>query len=162
MSVPDAGQSVAASARPRDRPLRWPWLMARYVGALALVSVGAIHLQQYFKFYSSVPTIGTLFVLNFVGASFLGLALLVPVERIVRAWGGALLALVTLGGVALAAGTLVLLTISENTPVFGFVEPGYDPAAITASRVAELTTVALLGAYFIGRFVMTPSAREDR
>jgi hypothetical protein len=58
------------------------WSLAtRVVGALATLAVGAVHLQQYFKLYSAVPTIGTLFVLNFVGATVIGLALLAPIER---------------------------------------------------------------------------------
>jgi hypothetical protein len=32
-------------------------------------------------------------------------------------------------------------------------EPGYDPAAITAARVAEVAAVALLGAFLVARFV---------
>jgi hypothetical protein len=32
-------------------------------------------------------------------------------------------------------------------------EPGYDPAAILASRVAEGATVVFLGAFLVARFV---------
>jgi hypothetical protein len=45
------------------------WLAARVLGALSLLAVGAVHLQQYFELYSSIPTIGTLFLLNVVGAT---------------------------------------------------------------------------------------------
>ena len=37
------------------------------------------------------------------------------------------------------------------TEVFGFQEPGYDPSGIMASRVAEVATVLLLGAWLAGR-----------
>ena len=37
----------------------------RVLGALSLLAVGAVHLQQYDALYSAIPTIGTLFVLNF-------------------------------------------------------------------------------------------------
>ena len=37
-----------------------PWLVARVLGALSLLAVGIIHLQQYFDLYSEIPTIGTL------------------------------------------------------------------------------------------------------
>jgi hypothetical protein len=47
----------------------------------------------------------------------------------------------------------VFLLISEDRPLFGFMEPGYDPAAITAARVAEGATVALLGTFVIARYV---------
>ena len=47
-------------------------LAARYAGALALLAVGLVHLQQYLKLYSEIPTIGPLFLLNFAGATALG------------------------------------------------------------------------------------------
>jgi hypothetical protein len=118
--------------------------VARTLGALSLLAMGAIHLQQYFELYSAIPTIGTLFVLNFVGATVVGLGLLAPVER----WlGDAALALLTLAGIGQAATAFVFLAISERTPLFGFKEPGYDPTAILASRVAEVAAVVFLGAF---------------
>lgn len=138
----------------------WAWLAARWLGALALLAVGAVHLQQYFELYSSVPTIGTLFVLNFAAAAALGVALLAPIERWGGRWGGALLALATAGGVALAAVTFAMLAISESQPLFGFQEPGYDPVAIAASRVADVATVILLGGYLVVRFVVRAPIRR--
>jgi hypothetical protein len=122
--------------------------VARALGAVALLAVGAIHLQQYFELYSEIPTIGTLFVLNFVGATVVGLALLAPVERL---FGAAVVWLLALAGVAHAGTSFVFLFISERTPLFGFQEPGYDPEAILASRVAEAATVVLLGAFLVLR-----------
>ena len=59
-----------------------------------------------------------------------------------------------LGALAtLAVSAFVFLLISEHRPLFGFMEPGYDPAAITAARVAEGATVALLGTFVIARYV---------
>ena len=58
--------------------------------ALAVLSVGSVHLQQYNFLYSSIPTIGTLFLLNFVGATAIGLGLLAPVERMLGRLGSAL------------------------------------------------------------------------
>src|SRR5438552_10571293 len=126
-------------------------LTARFLGALALLAVGAVHLQQYTTLYSAIPTIGTLFVLNFVGATAIGLGLLAPVEHLLGCAGGAVVALLALGGAAQAATAFVFLLISERTPLFGFMEPGYDPPAIMASRVAELVTVALLGSFLLAR-----------
>ena len=126
-------------------------LAARFLGALSLLAVGAVHLQQYEYLYSTVPTIGTLFLLNFVGATAIGLGLLAPVERLVGRRGVTAVALLALGGVALAATAFVSLLVSERTPLFGFMEPGYDPPAIMASRVAELVTVGLLGSFLIAR-----------
>jgi hypothetical protein len=54
----------------------------------------------------------------------------------------------------------VFLLISEHTPLFGFVEPGYDPAAILASQVAEAVTVLLLGSFFLSRFAMGEANRR--
>ena len=133
---------------------------ARVLGALSLLAVGAIHLQQYFELYSEIPTIGTLFVLNFVGATVVGLALLAPVERLPGRRGGATLALLTLAGIGQAATAFVFLLISERTPLFGFKEPGYDPAAILASRLAEGATVVLLGTFLAARFVRRAGSRR--
>ena len=129
------------------------WLAARVLGALSLLAVGAVHLQQYFELYSDIPTIGTLFVLNFVGATIVGLGLLAPVERLRGPLGGAVLALLTVAGMAQAATAFVFLYISERTPLFGFMEPGYDPEAILASRIAEVATVVFLGAFLVARFL---------
>jgi hypothetical protein len=127
------------------------WIGARVLGALSLLAVGAVHLQQYFELYSEIPTIGTLFVLNFVGATIVGLALLAPVERLLGRLGGAVLALLTFAGIAQAATAFVFLWISERTPLFGFREPGYDPEAILAARIAEIATVVFLGAFALRR-----------
>jgi hypothetical protein len=123
----------------------WIYLVARGFGALSVLAVGGVHLQQYLWLYSDIPTIGTLFVLNFAAATVIGLALLSPLERLGRSRGRIAVTLVTLGGIGLAAGSFVLLVVSEHTPLFGFQEPGYDPAAIAASRGAEIAAVVLLG-----------------
>jgi hypothetical protein len=139
-----------AVARHRVGAEGLPWLIARVLGALSLLAVGIIHLQQYFELYSEIPTIGTLFVLNFVGAVVICALLLAPLERIGRR-AGAVLALAALAGIAQAATAFVLLFISERSPLFGFKEPGYDPSAILASRIAEVATVVFLGAFLAGR-----------
>src|SRR3954471_17580404 len=97
----------------------WSMLAARFLGAGALLAVGGVHLQQYEYLYSSIPTIGTLFLLNFVGATMIGLALIAPVERLLGRFGGAALALLALGGAGQAATAFVFLLISERTPLFG-------------------------------------------
>jgi hypothetical protein len=132
---------------------RWAqvWLASRFLGALSLLAVGAVHLQQYEYLYSVIPTIGTLFLLNFVGATAIGLGLLAPVDRLLGRRGDAVVALLALAGVALAATAFVFLLVSERTPLFGFMEPGYDRSAIMASRIAELVTVGLLGSFLVAR-----------
>lgn len=149
----------AAAAGSRQLP-RWGWLVPRGLGAMAVLAVGAIHLDQYYGPYAAIPTIGTLFVVNFVVATAIGVALLAPLEHIAGRWASAAVFLVTTAGIALAAGSLVLLAISERTPLFGFQEPGYDPAAIALSRQTEIAAVALLGASLVARFATrTPKLR---
>lgn len=132
----------------------------RVLGALSLLAVGAVHLQQFFSLYPDIPTIGMLFVLNFVGATVIGLGLLAPVEALLGRLGGAVLTLLGLSGIGLAATAFVFLLVSERTPLFGFMEPGYDPAAILASRVAEAAAVLFLGGFLVGRLLgKAPAAR---
>jgi hypothetical protein len=124
----------------------------RVLGALSLLGAGAVHLQQYFSLYSVVPTIGVLFILNFAGATAIGLGLLAPLERLVRrSWGGTAVTLLSLGGIAIAATSLVFLQISEHTPLFGWMEPGYDATAIVVARVTEAATVLFLGGFLTAR-----------
>jgi hypothetical protein len=118
----------------------------RMLGALTLLAVGAVHLDQYFAVHFRViPTIGPLFVLNFAAATAMGLLLLLPYERTAgprRIFGG----LLALGGMGLAAIAFVFLFVSEHQPLFGFQDYGYRPA-ILAALAAEAATVVLLGAY---------------
>ncbi|HEY1285017.1 MAG TPA: hypothetical protein VGF04_02920 [Solirubrobacterales bacterium] len=137
------------------------WLLARGLGAAAVLTVGAIHLQQYVVLYSAIPTIGVLFLLNFAGATAIGLGLLAPLERLLgQRWGGAALGVLAVAGIGLAATAFAFLAISEQTPLFGFREPGYHPGAILASRVAELATVASLSTFVATRFLAGPGTRR--
>src|SRR5919205_438535 len=80
---------------------RVPHIM-RVVGAVALLGVGIVHIQQYAAdSYSSIPTIGTLFVLNFASATAVALGLLVPVRSAV------LRRMLALGGIRGEVGDLV-------------------------------------------------------
>jgi hypothetical protein len=140
--------------------LRWGWLVPRILGALALVVSGVVHLQQYLGPYRAIPTIGVLFLADFAAAIAIGAALLGPLERLAGRRPGSVLAIVTASGIALALGSLVMLTISQHTPLFGFQEPGYDPAAIQLSRWSEVAAVLLLGASLVARFATkTPKRR---
>jgi hypothetical protein len=152
--------NVLASAQPRSDRAALEWAL-RALGALSLLAVGAVHLQQYFTLYSSIPTIGALFVLNFVGATAIGLGLLAPVGRLSDRLDRVLTPLLALGGIGLAATAFVFLLISERTPLFGFMEPGYDPPAILASRVAEAATVLLLGGFLVARLAGRSARRPD-
>jgi hypothetical protein len=123
------------------------------LAALSLLAVGAVHLQQYEDLYSSIPTIGTLFIVNFVGATVLGIGLFVPFERLWQRWGAWLVALLALGGITLATVSCMFLLIAERRPLFGFMEPGYNPEAIRAAQVSEIATVVLLSLYLVVRHV---------
>jgi hypothetical protein len=153
------GQFPAAASRANTHGAGRAWLAVRALGALAVLTVGVVHLQQYLKLYWAIPTIGTLFILNFAGAAAIATGLLAPVERLLgRRWGSLVLDLLALAGVGLAATSFVFLAISERTPLFGFMEPGYDPTAILVSRISEGATVVLLGSYLGARL----AGRADR
>lgn len=118
----------------------------RYLSALLLFGVGAIHLQQYFGvYYRVIPVIGDLFAANFAIAVVLGVALLPPIERIPR-FGRPVPALVALAGIGFAAGTIIGLGISESGTLFGFHENGYR-LAITVSIALEAAAMVTLGAF---------------
>jgi hypothetical protein len=122
---------------------------ARYLGAVSILVVGAIHAQQYYDaYFSVVPTIGTLFLLSFVGAAMVGGVLLVPVRRLGRRTGDAILVLAALGAIGIALGTFVSLLVSEYRPLFGFMESGYRLAIVLTLAFDVATTV------FLGLFVL--------
>jgi hypothetical protein len=123
--------------------------VARYLGALSLFAVGAVHAQQYYyAYFSSVPTIGVLFLLSFIGAGVLGVALIAPVRRLGQNMGDLILVLAALGGIGIAFGSLVSLLISEYTPLFGFMESGYR-LAIVLALVSDALTTVLLGVFVL-------------
>ena len=131
--------------------VRRPWhrvaIGARYLGALALLAVGVEHLVEYADdSYSVIPTIGTLFALNFVSAALLACALAAPVQRLPGRAGRLALPLACAGGIVVAAGSLAALLVSEGVGLFGFTETGYRPA-IVLSIALEVATVLLLVAH---------------
>jgi hypothetical protein len=139
--LPDEAVLTGAREDPRGRA---PAVL-RTLGAIAVLVVGAVHLQQYADGYSSVSTIGPLFLLNFVGATAIGVGLLVPAARV-----RPLQLPLALGGIGLAATSLVFLFISEHQPLFGFQEHGYR-LGIVVALVAEAAAVVALAAYLGAR-----------
>jgi hypothetical protein len=116
----------------------------RRLGAIAILVVGAVHLQQYFGGYRSIPTIGPLFLLNAVGSAVVGIGLLAPIERVLHPRSVELTSGLLAGAaLAIAAGSLVALFISENGTLFGFSETGYRTVIVLAI-IAEALSVALL------------------
>ena len=118
----------------------------RYLGAGALLGVGAVHLQQYIGAdYQVIPTIGTLFLLNAIASGIVGSALILPLERgLGSRRGDAAVGLLAVIAVTIAVGSLVALFISETSSLFGFTESGYRTAIVLAI-LAEAATVVLLG-----------------
>jgi len=135
--------------------------LTRYLGALALLGVGVDHIEQYYAdSYSAIPTIGTLFALNFLSATLVTVGLLSPARRIAGRWAAPMLALLALGGIGIAAGSLAGLLLSENGGLFGFMEHGYR-GAIVLSIVLEAATTILLGLFLaLNGFGVRP--RDDR
>ena len=121
--------------------------LARLLAASSLLAVGGVHIQQYIvQDYRVIPTIGPLFLVNFIVGTVLGLYFLIPVGR--RAGRVRLLvdAVAGLTGWFVAAGALVALLVSEHTPLFGFMEHGYRFAIVFAivSEALALTALAIL------------------
>jgi len=134
--------------------------LSRYLAALSLLGVGAVHAQQYYEaYFYAVPTIGTLFLLSFIGAAVIGGTLLAPVRRLLGATRGSIvLVLAALGAIGIALGSLVSLLVSEYTPLFGFMESGYRLAIVLALVTDGLTTV--FAAFFVA--VVVSSAYRSR
>jgi MFS family permease len=123
--------------------------VVRYLGAATLLAVGIDHIQQYVADdYSVIPTIGTLFAANFVASVVLATGLVAPIERVSRRWGRLLLGCLALGGIGVAAGSLIGLLVSEQSGLFGFMETGYRQSIVLAI-VLEVLASVLLGTFLV-------------
>lgn len=130
----------------------------RLLAAVLVLFVGADHYYEYaVGEYQVLPRIGTLFLLNFISATAVGVALLLPLERLFRRAGGALTRLATVGGFGIAATSLIALLVSEQTPLFGFMELNYRPAILVA-----LSSEAAAAAAAAALFAMTLIASRSR
>jgi hypothetical protein len=118
---------------------------SRYLGALAVLAIGVAHIQQYsVDDYSTVPTIGTLFLLNFIAAIVIAVGLTAPLRRATGRYADIIRAVFAVGGIVLGVGSLAGLFVSETTGLFGFVEHGYRMAIVVAIVVEVATTVFLV------------------
>src|SRR5262249_23198694 len=123
--------------------------LSRYLGAVALLLVAAVHAQQYYDaYFSAVATLGTRFMLVVIGAGAAGLLLLAPVGLLRVRLADVVLVGGALTGIAVAAGSFAALLLSEYRPLFGFVESGYR-LAIVASLLFEGLAVLLLAAFVV-------------
>lgn len=130
----------------------------RYLGAVALLGVGLDHLAQFsVNHYAAIPTIGTLFALNFASAALVACGLAAPAQRLRGGARRVAVPLLSIGGIGVAAGSLAGLLVSESTGLFGFMETGYR-AAIVLSVALDVATIGLLTVFLA--VTRRPPARE--
>ena len=123
--------------------------VTRMLGAITLLLIGGIHYQQYhYAFYSAIPTIGPLFLLNFIGATALGLLLIAPGRSRLGRFRKLLDQLAALAGIGLAASGIAALLISEHMPLLGFMEHGYR-FVIVLTITSEAVAIALLTLFLV-------------
>jgi hypothetical protein len=158
--------SKSASSSRVEQNRSWSLIAARTIGAISLLVIGGIHYQQYrYALYSVIPTIGPLFIVNFITATALGLLLLAPLKSRLGRRGELLDQLAALAGVGVAASGLAALLISEHTLLFGFMEHGYRfvivlTIASEAVAIATLTLFLIRARTHVG--VGRPAPQRDR
>jgi MYXO-CTERM domain-containing protein len=140
--------------------------MTRLTVALRVVTAGlvgaiaGIHLDLWASHgYRSIPTIGTLFLLNGISGSLLALTCLAAPRR--------LLAATAASAVLFAAGTIVALVLAVNVGLFGFTEsthaPLFDQAiAVEATTILAAALLAALAAHRRRAPTPEPQIRADR
>ena len=125
--------------------------VALYLGALAVLATGIAHVQQFYADdYSSVPTIGTLFYLNFVSAVLIAAGLVAPLGRIAGRHAGTIRDAFVVAGIGLGALSLVALFVSESSGLFGFQEHGYR-TPIALAIVFEVAAIVLLVIFLVAQ-----------
>ncbi len=117
-----------------DRAIRW-------VGALLIIGVGVVHLQQYLDFIKDVPTIGVLFLLNSFGAGVICLMLTSPF-RLVPA----------VSGILLSVGSLISIMIARyaSSGLFSYREATWRSPIIVAVAL-EIAAVGVLSVVAVRR-----------
>jgi hypothetical protein len=144
----DATPSIAGR-RPTPQRRSTIARVTLYLGAVAVLATGVDHVQQYYvDNYSTVPTIGTLFFLNFVSAVVIAAGLIAPLRRLAGRRADAIRVLFAVGGIGLGLVSLAALFVSESSGLFGFVEHGYR-TPIALAIVAEAAAVVLLGIFLV-------------
>ena len=122
--------------------LDWTHPVDLVVGRLAVAGLlawmGWIHLHLWSNGYRHIPTVGPMFLANFVIAVAVALAVLAAPTR--------LLGVAAAGALLTAAGTLVALVISVNVGLFGFKDSSNAPFAhlsVWVEALAVLFSLAL-------------------
>ena len=136
------------SAGPAWLPTRHRSIVAqafRYLGALAVLATGVAHIEQYsVDNYSTVPTIGTLFLLNFIASIVIAAGLIAPLRRVTGSYTDAVRAVLAVAGIGLAVSRSPPYSFQRAAGLFGFVEHGYRMAIVVAIVVEVAATVFLL------------------
>jgi hypothetical protein len=81
------------------------------------------------------------------------------VRRFGGRFGDLILAALAVGGIALAAGSLAGLLVSESVGLFGFMEQGYR-AAIVLSIALDVVAIVLLGVFLAASPIQLPRRRS--
>jgi hypothetical protein len=124
------------------------WI-ALYLGAASLLVSGIDHIQEYYvNDYSTIPTIGVLFLLNFVAAVVVAVGLIAPIGRIAGRYADAIRAVLAVAGIGIAVLSLGALFVSESSSLFGFTENGYRMAIVVAIA-SEAAAVLFLVIYLV-------------
>lgn len=135
--------------------------LALGIGAAGLLATGADHYYEYsVNGFSVIPTVGSMFLLNFISSTVVGIALLVPLRRLAGRFVAPLRTLLALAGIGIGGTSLIALWISETSGLFGFMDVGFR-ATIVVAIIAEATTVVALAAYLAlaGIRLLRPGAR---
>lgn len=129
--TPTTGRGEAGPTT--ESPFLWA---GRVAGAALVVWMGWIHLHLWSEGYKHLPSIGPLFLANFIAAIVVAL-LLLGLSR-----PGFIVA-VAAAGAALTLGTAGALALSVNTGLFGFTEAWSAPFTHLSVGVELSATVAL-------------------
>ncbi len=116
------------------------------LGAAGVLATGADHLYEYTATgFSTIPTIGTLFLLNFIAATIVGAGLLLPLRRMTRRFADPVRTLLALSGIGIAATSLIALWISQSSSLFGFTDYGFRATIVVAIVAESIAIMALTG-----------------
>ena len=144
----------AAAASGAETGTAAPELLAgRILGAGLVGWMAWIHLHLWSEGYKHIPSIGNLFLLNFIAGVLLALSLLFAPRRY--------LALVAGAGTLMILGTLGSLIISINIGLFGFQDSYQAPFAhlsigVEAAAIIVLAATAWRAARYLRPAVPSP------
>ena len=129
----------AGAGQPRCKAGRHRLLAV--AGATLLLASGLVHLYLYFNGYGPVPTIGTLFLVQF-GVCLLIAPAILATGGVVAPAAGALFALATLGGYLLSL-TVELFGFKEVPTSYGALAGALEVATFAALSTVALSRLAL-------------------